>query len=67
MEQDELDELRHRVVCAAALDQAGYAIDRQESTRRAVKYRRGDEIVIVIHDGKGWFDPLSDAKGMCFR
>jgi hypothetical protein len=66
MEQDELDELRHRVVCAAALDQAGYAIDRQESTRRAVKYRRGNEIVIVIHDGKGWFDPLSDAKGDVF-
>ncbi|RWF89443.1 MAG: hypothetical protein EOQ45_30870, partial [Mesorhizobium sp.] len=66
MEQDELEELRQRVACAAALDQAGYAIDLKESTRRAVKYRRGDEIVIVIHDGKGWFDPLSDAKGDVF-
>ncbi|TIN90205.1 MAG: DUF3991 domain-containing protein, partial [Mesorhizobium sp.] len=66
MEQDELDELRQRVACAAALDQAGYAIDLKESTRRAVKYRRGDQIVIVIHDGNGWFDPLSDAKGDVF-
>jgi hypothetical protein len=28
-----------------------------------MKYRRGDAIIIVIHGGKGWFDPLSDAKG----
>ena len=21
-----------------------------------MKYRRGAEIIIVIHDGKGWFD-----------
>jgi hypothetical protein len=28
-----------------------------------MKYRRGDAIIIVIHDGKGWFDPLSDGKG----
>lgn len=28
-----------------------------------MKYRRDDDIIIVIHDGKGWFDPLSDAKG----
>lgn len=66
MEQNELDELRQRVACAAALDHAGYAIDLKESTRRAVKYRHGDQIVIVIHDGKGWFDPLSDAKGDVF-
>lgn len=66
MEQNELDELRQRVACAAALDHAGYSIDLKESTRRAVKYRHGDQIVIVIHDGKGWFDPLSDAKGDVF-
>ncbi|RCS23055.1 DUF3991 domain-containing protein [Phyllobacterium salinisoli] len=66
MEQDERNELRNRVFCAAALDEAGYAIDLKESTRRAVKYRHGDKIVIVIHGGKGWFDPLSDAKGDVF-
>ncbi|WHO77331.1 DUF3991 and toprim domain-containing protein [Rhizobium sp. BT03] len=66
MDQDELNELRNKVPCAAVLDAAGYAIDQKESTRRAVKYRLGDEIVIVIHEGKGWFDPLSEAKGDVF-
>ncbi|OYX13005.1 MAG: hypothetical protein B7Z15_08825, partial [Rhizobiales bacterium 32-66-8] len=32
----------------------------------AVKHRRGDEIIIVIHRGQGWFDPRSDAKGDVF-
>jgi hypothetical protein len=37
-------------------------MDRQESTRRAVKYRHGaGQIVIVTHEGKGWFDPLAEA------
>ncbi|MBB5538816.1 DUF3991 and toprim domain-containing protein [Rhizobium giardinii] len=66
MEQNELNDLRGRVSCAAALEGAGYAIDIKESTRRAVKYRRGAGIVIVIHEGKGWFDPLSEAKGDVF-
>ncbi|MFJ1311767.1 DUF3991 and toprim domain-containing protein [Agrobacterium sp. P15N1-A] len=48
------------------LEQAGFAIDVKESTRKAVKYRRGPEIIIVIHGGRGWFDPLSDAKGDIF-
>ncbi|WP_137113987.1 DUF3991 and toprim domain-containing protein [Mesorhizobium sp. GR13] len=63
MEKIELEELRDRVPCAAVLGQAGFAIDLKESTRKAVKYRRSSDIIIVIHDGKGWFDPLSDAKG----
>jgi hypothetical protein len=66
MEKNELIELRERVPCAAVLEKAGFAIDLKESTRRAVKYRRGAEIVIVIHEGRGWFDPLSDAKGDVF-
>lgn len=67
MEKAELEELREKVTCGAVLETAGFAVDLKESTRRAVKYRRGDEIIIVIHDGKGWFDPLSDAKGDVFR
>lgn len=63
MEKQDIEDLRERVPCAAVLDSAGWAVDLKESTRRAVKYRRGDAIIIVIHDGKGWFDPLSDAKG----
>lgn len=66
MEKREVEELKDRVSCAAVLETAGFAVDLRESTRRAVKYRRGDDIVIVIHEGKGWFDPLSDAKGDVF-
>lgn len=63
MERNDVEELKERVLCAAVLEKAGFAIDLKESTRRAVKYRRGDDIIIVVHDGKGWFDPLSEAKG----
>ncbi len=66
MEKQKLEDLRDRVPCAALLEHAGFAIDVKESTRKAVKYRRGVEIVIVIHGGRGWFDPLSDAKGDVF-
>lgn len=67
MEKKDIDELRGRVLCAALLEKAGFAIDLKESTRKAVKYRRRDgEIVIVIHDGRGWFDPMSEAKGDVF-
>ncbi|RWI63621.1 MAG: DUF3991 domain-containing protein [Mesorhizobium sp.] len=67
MEKSDVEELRSGVPCAAVLERAGFAVDRKESTKRAVKFRRGDDIIIVIHDGKGWFDPLSDAKGDVFR
>lgn len=63
MEKADIEELRGKVGCGAVLETGGFAIDLRESTPKAVKYRRGDEIIIVIHDGKGWFDPLSDAKG----
>ncbi len=48
------------------LSGGGFAIDRKESTRRAVKFRRDDDIVIVIHEGGGSFDARSDAKGDVF-
>ena len=63
MEKAELEELKEKVPCGAVLDHRGFSLDLKESTRKAMKYRRGDAIIIVIHDGKGWFDPLSDAKG----
>ena len=47
-------ELRGAVGAAAA----GLAADRAESSRASLKYRRGEgEIVIVNHDGRGWWDP----------
>ncbi len=67
MEQHEIETLRTNVPCAAVLERKGWMVDIKESTARAVKYRRGEgEIIIVIHGGRGWFDPLSDAKGDVF-
>lgn len=54
------------MTCAVVLAEAGYTIDVKQSTRRAAKYRRDGKIIIVIHDGRGWFDPLSEAKGNVF-
>ncbi|CDX12141.1 conserved hypothetical protein [Mesorhizobium plurifarium] len=67
MEKAELERLKDEVPCAAVLERAGFALDVKESTRKAMKYRRGASIIIVIHDGKGWFDPLGDGKGDVFR
>ncbi|MBB3302252.1 hypothetical protein FHT72_005901 [Rhizobium sp. BK077] len=67
MKRREIEGLRERVSCAAVLEHAGFAIDAKESTRRAVKFRRGGEIIIVTCEGRGWFDPLSEAKGDVFR
>ncbi|WFR97778.1 DUF3991 and toprim domain-containing protein [Rhizobium tumorigenes] len=66
MEKKDIEALRARVGCAAVLEHEGFARDRKESTRRAVKFRRDHDIVIVIHDDKGWFDARSEAKGDVF-
>ncbi len=66
MKRAKIAELKEKVNCGALLERAGFAVDVKERTRRAVKYRRGGEIVIVTHEGKGWFDPLSDDKGDIF-
>src|SRR5271167_3356797 len=69
-EQDmEIEWLKASVSCAALLERLapGWRLDRAESTRRSLKYRRGPgEIVIVNHDGRGWWDPLSECKGDIF-
>jgi hypothetical protein len=67
MERKDLEDLRDKVSCSAVLETDGWKLDAKESSKRAVKYRRGEgEIVIVTHGGKGWFDPMSDAKGDVF-
>ncbi|WP_419150337.1 DUF3991 and toprim domain-containing protein [Rhizobium leguminosarum] len=66
MKRREIEALRERVGCAAVLERASFAIDFKESSRRAIKFRRGGEIIIVTHEGRGWFDPLSDSKGDVF-
>ncbi len=44
-----------------------WQLDKRESTRRCLKYRRGEgEIILVTHEGRGWWDPGSTAKGDVF-
>jgi hypothetical protein len=65
----EIGRLKAGVNCAVLLEQLPppWRLDRRESTRRSLKYRRGEgEILIVNHDGRGWWDPLSDRKGDIF-
>jgi hypothetical protein len=65
----EIEWLKAEVTCAVLLERLPpvWQFDRAESTRRSLKYRRGEgEIVIVNHDGRGWWDPLSEAKGDIF-
>ena len=64
MHDNELDELKARVDCRTVLERAGWTLDAPESTKHAAKYRNGPaQIVIVTHDGRGWFDPLNDQRG----
>jgi Toprim-like/Protein of unknown function (DUF3991) len=68
--QREVEELRASVNCATVLEKATppWLLDRKESSKRCLKYRRAaGEIVIVTHDGAGWWDPNSDARGDVFR
>jgi hypothetical protein len=65
----ELERFRNEVNCAALLEGFGttWRLDRKQSTRRALKYRRGEgEVLIINHDGRGWWDPLSTARGDIF-
>lgn len=66
MKREELEALRAKVSCEVVLEKSGFSIDLKESTRRALKYRRGSEIIIVTHEGRGWFDPLGDDRGDVF-
>ena len=68
-EDTELDLFRAQVNCAAVLENMGqpWRLDKEGSTKRALKYRRAQgEILIVTHDGRGWWDPNSEARGDIF-
>jgi hypothetical protein len=68
-QKEETERLKAGVSCAVLLERLPppWRLDARESTRRSLKYRRGaGEIVIVSHGGRGWWDPLSDAKGDIF-
>jgi hypothetical protein len=65
----ELERLRAGVSCAVLLEclPPPWRLDRAESTRRCLKYRRRKgEVLIVTHEGRGWWDPMSPAKGDVF-
>jgi hypothetical protein len=51
----ELEQLRSGVNCATLLERlsSGWMLDKRESIRRALKYRRDGEILIVNHDAGG--------------
>src|SRR5580700_877464 len=69
MSEQDIERLKASVSCAALLERLPpvWRLDRTESTRSSLKYRRGEgEIVIVNHDGRGWWDPLSEAKDDIF-
>lgn len=64
MQDREIDELRERVDCRTVLERAGWELDKAESTQNAAKFRNGPaKIVIVTHEGRGWFDPINDRRG----
>jgi hypothetical protein len=68
-EDAELEQFRRGVNCAALLEgwAPSWRLDHKESTRRALKYRREEgQVLIVNHDGRGWWDPQSTAKGAIF-
>jgi Protein of unknown function (DUF3991)/Toprim-like len=66
-QDDEIDQIKQSVSCAVLLERAGFKVDEQESSRNAIKYRRGrGETVIVNHDGRGWWDTQSSARGDVF-
>lgn len=66
----EVEELKS-VSCAVLLERQAspYKLDKAESTRDCLKYRRGKgEIILVTHGGRGWWDPGSaTAKGDIFN
>jgi hypothetical protein len=65
----EVEQLRARTHCATVLERLaeGWKLDRRESTRDCLKYRRGPgEILIINHGGRGWWDPQGEAKGDVF-
>ena len=65
----ELDQLRAGVSCAVLLErlQPGWLLDEEESTAKCLKYRRSaGEVLIINHGGRGWWDPMGEARGDVF-
>ena len=69
-DQAEIREIKAATHCATVLEHQvpPWRLDRRASSRQALKYRRGEgEIIIINHDGRGWWDPGdAQAKGDVF-
>ena len=66
----ELEAMRAGVSCAVLLERHSppWHLDKKESTRNCLKYRRAKgEVLLVTHEGRGWWDPRSTAKGDIFN
>ena len=70
-QQDRELEVLREVSCAALLERLPppWQLDKAESTKNCLKYRRGrGEIILVTHGGHGWWDPGSaTARGDVFN
>lgn len=65
----EVEQLKQSVSIATLLERngVGWRVDEAESTRSNIKYRRGlGEVIIVNHEGRGWWDPTSEKSGDVF-
>ena len=67
----ELDRLRAGVSCAALLEgmKTGWLLDKEGTTAKSLKYRRGSgEVLIINHGGRGWWNPMNETeKGDVFK
>lgn len=68
-DRSELELLRAGIHCATILEREGFLLDKAGSTRHCPKYRReGGSIIIVTHEGRGWWNPHDAvAKGDVFK
>ena len=64
---EEVHALRAGVSCAVVLERQGWQLDKRGSTAHCWKYRCGPGAVLIVnHEGRGWWDPTSDRKGDVF-
>ena len=70
MSDPEIEELRDKVHCAVVLERTPppWKLDRKESTKLSLKYRRGKgEILIVSHGGQRLVGSDQRRQGRCVR
>ena len=66
---EDKEQIRAGVSCAVVLEKHRdpWRLDVRESTRACLKYRRGAEVLLVNHDGRGWWDPTRPADDRTAR